>query len=294
MEGPGALLAKAREDHGYTQAEVATRLHLSPSIIRKLEDDDYDEQIPDAFARGYLRNYAKLVKLDQQVVIAKYSQMIGSSMVKNYYEPSTEVGSPHKGMQTLNQIMIWIVVLVIIIIITIWFMGRETESDAEPMVSSPQNSSTAPQTNENSAEVNSVPVQSVQDNRVTEQLNEDADSVTQSETSNEAQILDNETSANNPTEVPTGFQDTPEAVLDFDFSDDVWVQVTDANGEVLAVGLKTAGRRFQVSGMAPINVVLGKPRALNISYNDEPVDLSCFPAASTARFTLDSAVACNN
>ena len=82
-------------------------------------------------------------------------------------------------------------------------------------------------------------------------------------------------------------------MLTFEFLGDCWVQVTDANGEVLAVGLKTQGRRFQVSGMAPIDVVLGKPREVYIAYNDEEVDLSCFPAGSTARFALDNPQVCD-
>ena len=76
------------------------------------------------------------------------------------------------------------------------------------------------------------------------------------------------------------------AELEFNFIDDCWVQVIDSNGEVLAVGLKSAGRRFNVSGYPPITVVLGKPRAVTIQYNDLEVDLSIYPASSSARFTL--------
>ena len=74
--------------------------------------------------------------------------------------------------------------------------------------------------------------------------------------------------------------------LTFNFVDDCWVKVTDKNNEVLAVGLKTKGRRFVVNGVPPINVIIGKPRAVKLTYNSQSVDLTPYPASQTARLTL--------
>jgi len=96
-----------------------------------------------------------------------------------------------------------------------------------------------------------------------------------------------------PEEIPQGFVETAtltDAELDFTFIDDCWIQVTDSNEEVLAVGLKNAGRRFTVSGVPPIQVVLGKPRAISLQYNNQSVDLSIYPAGQTARFSLGEKV----
>jgi len=93
--------------------------------------------------------------------------------------------------------------------------------------------------------------------------------------------------------IPSGFIDSPvltDAELEFSFIDDCWVQVTDSNNEVLAVGLKAAGRRFIVKGVPPIQIVLGKPRAVNIQFNNESIDLSIYPASQTARFSLGEAI----
>ncbi|PCJ46420.1 MAG: hypothetical protein COA74_13610, partial [Gammaproteobacteria bacterium] len=76
------------------------------------------------------------------------------------------------------------------------------------------------------------------------------------------------------------------ADLEFSFIEDCWVQVIDSDEEVLAVGLKSAGRRFSVSGVPPIRVVLGKPRAVSLQFNNELVDLTIYPAGQTARFSL--------
>ena len=124
-QGPGEFLAKRRSDRGWTQEEVAERLHLSPSIIKKLEQNQFDDQIPDAFARGYLRNYAKLLGSDQEEVIAAYTQLIGQSKLKNYYEPTTDVKNPEVTGTSINQIVVIVIIAVPIIALIIWYLGRD-------------------------------------------------------------------------------------------------------------------------------------------------------------------------
>ena len=90
-------------------------------------------------------------------------------------------------------------------------------------------------------------------------------------------------------EEPQGFVESPpslNAEIAFSFVDSCWVKVIDSNDEVLAVGLKSPGRSFVVSGVPPIDVVLGKPRAVSIQFNNQSVDLSSYPASQIARFTL--------
>lgn len=285
VQGPGKYLAKRRSDRGWTQEEVAKKLHLSPSIIVKLEQNQFDEHIPDAFARGYLRNYAKLLGTDQEEIIAAYTQLIGQSKVKNYYEPSSTVKNPSDSGTSINQIVVIVLVAIPIIALFIWYLGRDVESSEIESTVTPE---TILDTEGNPPQPTGV----IEQRNSPEIISTESSSNTASN-----QVNMNTQQASNivqQTEVPTGFVDSAEAVLDFDFIDDCWVQVTDSNGEVLAVGLKTAGRRFEVSGVAPISVVLGKPNAVRISYNESEVNLACFPTATTARFTLNSPIACDN
>ncbi len=282
-QGPGEQLASKRSDRGWTQEEVAEKLHLSATVIKKLEANQFDDQMPDAFARGYLRNYAKLLGIDQQEVIAAYSQLVGLSKVKSHYEPTKTVGNPSANSHSLSQVVTAILIAIPVIALLIWYFGREAESSELDAV---ETSSVIDQTSEQVSDPAQPVVEST--NSLVETQSAGPTNAQQTNRSGAADEMAEQT------QVPTGFVETAEAVLDFEFIDDVWVQVTDSNGAVLAVGLKTAGRRFEVSGVAPISVVLGKPNAVKISYNDTEVDLDCFPAASTARFTLNSPIACNN
>jgi len=109
------------------------------------------------------------------------------------------------------------------------------------------------------------------------------------ETENPEEITQQLSTNEEASDIPSGFIESPvlsDAELEFSFIDDCWVQVIDSNEEVLAVGLKAAGRRFTVNGVPPIQVVLGKPRAVNIQFNHESVDLSIYPASQDVMAAL--------
>jgi len=281
--GPGILLEKARKKKRQSVEAVAAKLHLSPSVVEQLENNEFEDEIPDAFARGYLRNYAKLLGIDEEEVIASYTQLIGQSKVKNYYSPTTTVGNPSKAGIASSQIITAVVIVILLVAAIIWYFARPTGDVEATSLSQPQQPEAQPIA-EQAAELTQT--DSATDTQIQAESQPPVEKSAQSST---AQPLQEQ--AIEP-QIPTGFVESSEATLAFEFAEDCWVQVTDSNGEVLAVGLKTAGRQFEVSGVAPISVVLGKPNAVNIAYNNSAVDLACFPAGSTARFMLDSPQVC--
>ncbi|MDO9063656.1 MAG: helix-turn-helix transcriptional regulator, partial [Sulfuricella sp.] len=66
----GKVLAEAREKLGLSVVEVARQLRLSPRQIEALEADDHASLPGKTFLRGFLRNYAKLLQLDPDPLLA--------------------------------------------------------------------------------------------------------------------------------------------------------------------------------------------------------------------------------
>lgn len=67
----GATLSVARESKGLTIDQVAANLRIGPKQVIAIENNAFD-QLPDAMiARGFIRNYAKLLGLDSDPLIAK-------------------------------------------------------------------------------------------------------------------------------------------------------------------------------------------------------------------------------
>jgi cytoskeleton protein RodZ len=70
--GVGALLKQSREQRGLTTAEVASQLRLKVSLIEQIEAEQWDPAVSATFIRGYLRAYAKLLKLPEHEILANF------------------------------------------------------------------------------------------------------------------------------------------------------------------------------------------------------------------------------
>ena len=67
---PGATLAAARQAQGLTVEQVASQLNLAPRQIVALENGNYAALPGMVIARGFLRTYAKLLKIDSAPLLS--------------------------------------------------------------------------------------------------------------------------------------------------------------------------------------------------------------------------------
>lgn len=75
--------------------------------------------------------------------------------------------------------------------------------------------------------------------------------------------------------------------LEVSFSDECWVSVEDANGELIAQRVKPAGSKLDVSGPLPLNVRLGNAAAVQqVLFNGEPVSIENVSRANVVRMSL--------
>jgi cytoskeleton protein RodZ len=66
----GAMLTRARLDRDWTVQQVADQLKLSPKQIIALEEDKFDDLPKLVIVRGFVRTYAKLLKIDADPLVA--------------------------------------------------------------------------------------------------------------------------------------------------------------------------------------------------------------------------------
>lgn len=272
-ESPGQLLVAARKQAGLSKADIAKQLNLAVTVINQLESDHYQGDIPDAFMRGYIRTYARALDLDEEKIVKLYSELTGNSAVPHNFIPSADV--PPVTIQ-IGSHLLWFKLLSLVVVTVILVLGWMAYNQQSP-----------------SEEVNQQIIPGISSDPESNIIDLQATIIEQPEQENSPAIITNDALPTKAeiveVEPVQGFIEAPqltEAVLEFNFIKDCWVQIIDSTGEVLAVGLKTAGRRFTVSGVPPIKVVLGKPRAVSLQYNNQLVDLSIYPAGQTARFTL--------
>ncbi|MYM74970.1 DUF4115 domain-containing protein, partial [Duganella sp. FT134W] len=86
---PGALLASQRESMGWTVEQIADQLKLAVRQVKALEAGDYAALPNMAVTRGFVRAYAKVLKMDAAPLVA---------MIDAAAPPAPEVVVPRKDL----------------------------------------------------------------------------------------------------------------------------------------------------------------------------------------------------
>lgn len=69
---PGSFLQEARQQRYLSVEEVADQLRIRPVYLLAIEADAFDQLPGESYARGYLREYARLLGQDSAVVLQLY------------------------------------------------------------------------------------------------------------------------------------------------------------------------------------------------------------------------------
>jgi len=265
---PGAELKRAREATGSTVEQISARLNLAVEVICTIEADDYQASVAAAFYRGYLRSYAGLVSLDGDMLVTLYNTQFAGAQATSNIQPSAKI----EAQSERAKLWLWPALAVVAVTITSYLVWPKV-NPAKPIVPVSTLSTAAAHkpgtTSEPAAgsfgqSTTAVPL-----------------TLTAVNTSGAAgdAVASNATKSITTSEPAT-------AVLEFKFIGDCWVRVTDATGEVLALGIKRNGKLMQLEGKPPFKVLLGNARAVILTYAGKRVDLSGYPGGRRAEFTL--------
>jgi cytoskeleton protein RodZ len=262
-EGPlcGERLAEARRNLQISVVEIAKELHLDDFKVRALERNDFDVIGAPVFAKGHLKNYAHLVKVDEADVLA------------DYYHLERASGTPpvifHRS-RPLRAISIgpWIVAIVVIIIAASsywWFTSRE-----------------APPTRPAADEISPLP----------QEADSVVDELEQVELPDQPVVIDTHVDVEpepepQSTQLPTVETDALEMSLSITYSGNCWTEVSDASGRRLFFDLGTSGRTVNLTGEAPFNVLFGDAANVSLVVNGASFDIPARDRrGQTARLTL--------
>lgn len=76
-EGLGEKLAKKRIALGYDIKDVEKVIRIRAKYIEAIENGNYDKLPPEVYVKGFIRNYAELLKLDPTKVLRSYEKERG-------------------------------------------------------------------------------------------------------------------------------------------------------------------------------------------------------------------------
>lgn len=282
----GQLLRAARETKQWSQKESASQLNLRLSLIESMESDQYDPNLLPTFIRGYLRSYARLLKISEHDVLKAYERQHGAKTIEPRTMHSFSNRTEKEATENRFMLLTYLVIAVLVGMLLVWWWQTHWLAD----------NSVAGDTQ--SAEVMATslePDSSFIEHALPAGANQTVMATTEPTEPNELQPTSTEFLATETTsqrsaedglaEFAQQAEESPSR-LRMRFHDECWIDVVDAEGSRIAFGTKKSGYQFQVQGIAPFTVTLGNPTVVEIDFNDQAVDLSAYNTGRVAKFSV--------
>lgn len=289
--GPGAQLRALREAAQLSIDDVAQQLKLARRQVVAIENDDLDELPGPTFVRGFIRNYARLLRVDAEPLLEAGNLIVPSTAPIQQLAPTMGELPLDNGLrQSWTR---WLIptalVLVLAAGISYYEFGgvatpgkkaRKDKPDAELVVAPPAINS-EPTTQSATAEstppaANTAPVSP----RATVAPREAAQPAAAAPA---VALPEAQPSAAAPAVADTA---QPSGRIDLELVDTSWIQVRDGRGELLVSRTLPANDKQSWTGVPPFTVRIGKASAVRLQFEGSPVDLAPHTRAEIAQLTL--------
>lgn len=252
----GQILQDAREAKGITLENAAKRLRLMQRQVEAMEADDFESLGQPVFARGFVRNYARLLEIASEPLLERMEGAPAEPAEVNQVEPP-----PTRSWLVSPWFMLLMLgVLVVVAAPVALYLWLNSDVESSP-------SSTGHVT-----QIEDAPVEN---HTVVAPV---------------AATLQ-EAPAAPPTETPvaSAVEESPASgsVVSLEFGDESWVEIRDASGRMLHRQLNQPGSLVEVRGQPPFDLVIGNAAQARMTYNGRPIDLKPFIDVTVARFTLE-------
>jgi cytoskeleton protein RodZ len=264
----GERLAAVRESRGLSVGEIAQQLKLSPWQVEALEAGDHKRLPSPVFVRGFIRNYARLVKIDAAdlLVTAEHQMPADVPLASATRAPSAEIPFPTQRRISWTRYAIAVAILLIPLAVYEFYPDDAPAEGVKP------------------AQVDQTPLQA----QVVAETAPAAVAVTVVEPAAVSTVVNARPERVRPTVIPA-----PEAaargeqVVKLHFVRESWVEIRDRTGRKIFSQLNAPGTEQVVSGLPPLSLIVGNANGVQLTHNEQPVDLGRYTKVDVARLTLE-------
>jgi cytoskeleton protein RodZ len=279
--GVGARLRQAREAQGLAIDDVALQLKFAPRQIESLEAERFDRLPGPTIARGMVRNYARLLKLDPEPLVERmpYSADATRNPAKIAERFEQEVPFSEGGRRSTFLYAGFSIGILVLVGLAAYQWQRE---DAAPQF-------VAPARKEPAAAAPEVPSEPIvaQAPPVAAEPAPPQPPVAAEKRPEEPKLEEKKAQPARAAAAATDkvlAQGTHRLVLHC--SEEAWLEVKDGSGRTVVAGLYPAGAERVVRGDPPFELVIGNAASVRVTYNGKPVDLRPHTRVEVARLTL--------
>jgi cytoskeleton protein RodZ len=288
----GQVLKAARTSRGLSLEQMSTELRIETAQLQALEQDDFERIGPPVFVKGYLRHFGTRVGLDYGDLLSLYYKQAKDREV--LVLPSRSI-TLHNPRQVTFWIVAAIVLVAVMVALAVWWM---TTSRDAPVAVSGSPAAERPAAARPQPAVDRVPVEVPARVTGTESAPTDTpaaaapaaaaqDSLAGTAPSSIESTDASSTAADRPLPQGEGFAPTgPQLPFRLSFTEESWVEISDAHGQRLFYGLGAPGRSADLTGEPPILVLFGNAEGVQLIVNGEDYPIPQSRQGKLARFTL--------
>ncbi len=250
----GGALRAARENQGLAIAGIASQLRLSSKQIEAIEADNFAALPEPVVVRGFIRNYAKQLKINVVPLLDAYNILVPSATPHELIvKPSANMGMTSIDKSKVSNCM-W-AGLAILLGFGTWLFYQNYIEKLSSVTSSASRGSAEPLPADEGAPLNSA-----------------------------AQVSTELTLPVEPTVAPG-----PNGMVKLELmaTQESWVNVMDANGREIYSRTLFAGSRESIDVKPPVSVTVGNAGATSLRMHGKSVDLAPHSRNNVAHIKLD-------
>lgn len=303
----GGALRLAREAQGLSIQDVASKLRLGPKQIEALEADQFAKLPEPTIVRGFIRNYAKLLKINVEPLLDAYIVIVPSNTQHELTVKPTTNMQVTSGEKAKPSSYIWII-LAALLALGVWLFYQNYIQKPSPTLPSASVESSSVETlgGEN-LEPLPEPALPVAERTLDSQSSvpltlPPANDMAPSSSTVAAPVDTVPPAAVVPNSVPPVPSVTAPvasspvapispsagmAKLEFNATQETWVNVVDASGREIYSKTIFAGSRESMDVTPPVNVTVGNAGATSLTMNGRAVDLAPHSRNNVAHVKLE-------
>ena len=272
LSSAGTRLREGRLAVGLSIDAVAQQLKLAPRQVTALEDDDFAALPGRTFVRGFVRNYARLLRLDSSAVLAALPEGdVAPSLDRPSLATTTRtMGELPAELHAKSNSARWAIPLALVAIVAIAAVYEWTRTTSSVTRSGADTKTGTVMAPPGAPAATSAPETAIV-----------APAPGVPATTAELPRSDAGGTAAAPVAATPG--NSPLVLV---FRGSSWVEIKDAKGAILLSTMGFPGATHAVDGVAPLEVVIGNAEAVAVTLRGEAFDLTPHTRQNVAKFTV--------
>jgi cytoskeleton protein RodZ len=270
---PNVRLTQARQAQNMTTADVARRLKLSVWQVKALESGQYQQLPGPIFVRGFIRNYARLLHLDPEEMVQSISGLLPQAPRHPESSPSRDIPFPAVGTRRWPRYAVAAAVVVALLAVYEFYFNEEratVETQPGPVAAVTPTPETRPV----------APTRKARETAVKPPA-----ATAEGGPQHTAPVPAPAAASAPPFRERVAHPDDRE--LRFVFEEESWVEIRDRNDQTIFAQLNRAGTTRRVSGLPPLQIVVGNAQGVRMTYAGREIDLARHTKIDVARLTLE-------